>query len=99
MPSTIEAIISLNRAFCAGFDVCRLAYDERLAASPPHETSGLMLTKDKSLHILQALFKALLLVISAQDYELEDSKTVGKLPVLLTLSEYQSVRSSLEGTK
>jgi hypothetical protein len=50
---------------------------------PPHETCGSMLTKDKSLHILQPLFKALLLVISAQDYELEDSKTVGKLSVLL----------------
>lgn len=78
-PSTIETIISLNKAFCSGFEACRLAYDEGVA----HETGCMMITKDKSLHILQPLFKALLIVISAQDYKLEDSKTVGGLPVLL----------------
>lgn len=75
-PSTIETIISLNRALCTTFEVCRLAHDETLTARPFYDPA-----KDKCL--LQPLFKALLIVLSAQDYELENSKTVGKLPVFL----------------
>lgn len=77
-PPIVESIISLNQAICAGVEACR----------PTHEASREAIPYSSypvgcRAYVLQPLFQALIMVISTQNYALQDSKTVGTLPVFL----------------
>jgi hypothetical protein len=74
-PPIIESIISLNQAICAGVEARRPSYEAKLKeyTSP----------RGCRVHVLQPLYQALIMVISTQNYALQDSKTVGTLPVFL----------------
>lgn len=74
--STIDSIASMNRAICAEVEARRRIYDEQLA-------SGDEEVMDCKFHVLQPLFRALLIIISSKIYNNEDSETVGRLPVFL----------------
>ncbi|PNY26145.1 Uncharacterized protein TCAP_03924 [Tolypocladium capitatum] len=81
--STVDSLVSLNRAICAEVEARRLTYEETFAAGDEIAAYKLARVKNHRLHILQPLFKALLIIVCFESYRNEDSKTVGRLPVFL----------------
>jgi hypothetical protein len=82
--STINSIVSMNGAICAEVEARHHAYEQLALGN--EETGwimGLSRLKDHKFHVLQPLFRALLIIISSKNYNNEDSKTIGKLPVFL----------------
>ncbi|KAL5095164.1 hypothetical protein Trisim1_003774 [Trichoderma cf. simile WF8] len=79
---TIRDIISLNQAFCNKFEAQRSIYAEERCSDTRWVESDYI---DGCLdhHILQPLFRALLIVVSDEKYNKETSENVGNLPVYL----------------
>lgn len=81
--TTISSVVALNSVICAEVQARHQAYDELVASG--QEIEGWLPEKlnDHRLHVLQPLFQALLVIVCADSYRSENSKTVGRLPVLL----------------
>ncbi|KAK5992998.1 hypothetical protein PT974_06423 [Cladobotryum mycophilum] len=77
--STINNIAFLHRSICAEVETCRRTYIETITSGAP--PWGIV--KNHQSFILQPLFQALLIIISPEHYNGEDSKTLGRLPVFL----------------
>jgi hypothetical protein len=83
-PSTINTIVSLNRPIGAGVEALHPTYDEKLASRERREVVwNTAQLEDHRLYVLRLLFQALLIVISIQNYRLENSKAIGRLPIFL----------------
>lgn len=80
-PSTIETLAAMNGAICAEAEARRRSYVQHLASGVADLHAHVI--KDHRLHILQPLFRALIIIVCSQSYKNEDSKTIGRLPVLL----------------
>ncbi|KHO11291.1 hypothetical protein MAA_11106 [Metarhizium robertsii ARSEF 23] len=74
--STITTLISLNKAICDKTERRRHVY--RLIRHRARRDGV-----DYKNHILQPLFRALLVIICSKGYNKEDSKHIGPLPVVL----------------
>ncbi|KAI1318284.1 hypothetical protein F5Y16DRAFT_414462 [Xylariaceae sp. FL0255] len=84
--STTATMISINKDVCAETDKARFKYDQLLVNGGlclPWSTESL---KENQFYILQPLFRAILILVSSWDYQLEDSSTVGTIPVYLVLT-------------
>ncbi|POR34223.1 Uncharacterized protein TPAR_05552 [Tolypocladium paradoxum] len=81
--ATVDSLVSLNRAICAEVEARRRIYEETFTSGDEMAVYKLQPVKDYRFHILQPLFKALLIVVCFESYRNEDSKAVGRLPVFL----------------
>ncbi|PHH71582.1 hypothetical protein CDD80_5129 [Ophiocordyceps camponoti-rufipedis] len=117
--STVDTIISFNKAHCASIEKCQHDYNLRLAQGDSFLASEIRvprtdfptrrpaLTDCREVCVLQPLYRALILIIFDGDYNDEDSKTVGKIPIYLVrtgiedgLSEpisFASIADKIEG--
>ncbi|KAG8409113.1 hypothetical protein J3459_017771 [Metarhizium acridum] len=80
--STINALISLNKAICDKTERRRHVY--RVIRYRANRDQV-----DYKNHILQPLFRALLVIICSKGYNKEDSKHLGPLPVVLVSTGVQ----------
>ncbi|PNY27398.1 Uncharacterized protein TCAP_02661 [Tolypocladium capitatum] len=89
LQSTVDSLVSLNRAICDEVEARHPAYDEQLSSgeqlSSDDATAAYTLKRIENhrLHVLQPLFRALLIIVCCDNYRGENSKTVGRLPVFL----------------
>ncbi|KAK4462339.1 hypothetical protein QBC42DRAFT_327019 [Cladorrhinum samala] len=94
-PSTIDALAALNSAVCAEVESRRRYYAEQIAAhsglEDKHDVDSHIMRRPLSsnivenhkFHVLQPLFRALLIVVSPGLYDNQRSHTAGTLPVFL----------------
>ncbi|KAH8893872.1 hypothetical protein GQ53DRAFT_745307 [Thozetella sp. PMI_491] len=85
---TISTLLALNQAICSEVEARHHTYDKQLESSSdevPLSAGNAFMDRveDHKLHILQPLFRALVIITCSESYHNEDSKNIGKLPVLL----------------
>lgn len=85
--SNIDGIVSINGAVCAEVEARHRDYDQQLASAGQDEATWPLIRREVKNHnrfnVLQPLFRALLVIVSADNYHNEDSTTAGRIPVLL----------------
>ncbi|KAK3933937.1 hypothetical protein QBC46DRAFT_300566 [Diplogelasinospora grovesii] len=85
--SVIDTLTSLNHTICTHVQDLHQAYSERAVEYANDQNSKWAPYEhfiwSHEFHVLQPLFRALLIVVCCDDYNNEDSKTVGRLPVYL----------------
>ncbi|KAI1195841.1 hypothetical protein F5X97DRAFT_335041 [Nemania serpens] len=84
--STTAAIISVNKDICAETDKIRLKFDQMLANGGSCLPWCRDILEENQFSIIQPLFRAILIVVSSWDYQLEDSGTIGTIPAHLVLT-------------
>ncbi|KAI1395483.1 hypothetical protein F4819DRAFT_505556 [Hypoxylon fuscum] len=105
--STISTVVSLNRAICAEVEKTRRRFDKLLVSDRQAVPRSSMMMDETRFHILQPLFRAILILIPSQNYHHEDSGAIGRLPVLLVLTgvtdglsapiTFDSIANNIEG--
>ncbi|KAH8881464.1 hypothetical protein GQ53DRAFT_667606, partial [Thozetella sp. PMI_491] len=84
LQSIVDTLVVANSALCAKVEAYRRRYDELLASGNnlaiDHEMSGDI---DPRFHILQSLFQAQLIIVCSRQYDNEDSRNIGQLPVFV----------------
>lgn len=75
----------MNNAICNEVEARRHSYENLLGSGEEglEWRLGLSAVKAHKFHILQPLFRALLLIVSRENYNNERSKDIGRIPVLL----------------
>ncbi|KAK4096608.1 hypothetical protein N658DRAFT_480341 [Parathielavia hyrcaniae] len=84
--SAITTLVAMNKAICAEADTRRRVYAERLAAGDEMVSGESLISGigDLRCHLIQALFRALLVIVNYRYYETDDdSTTVGRMPLFL----------------
>ncbi|KAH9902100.1 hypothetical protein F4778DRAFT_770881 [Xylariomycetidae sp. FL2044] len=84
--STTAPLIQLNKDMCAATDKARLKYDKILETGESHRYYSQPALEQTKFYILQPLFKAIMILVSSWDYQLEDSGSISTLPTYLVLT-------------
>ncbi|KAI1173536.1 hypothetical protein F4777DRAFT_600537 [Nemania sp. FL0916] len=84
--STTAAIVSVNKDICAETEKTRLKFQQMLDTGASFPYYSREAYEKNQFYILQPLFRAMLILVSSWDYKLEDSSTLGTLPVYLVLT-------------
>ncbi|KAK4075005.1 uncharacterized protein Triagg1_4669 [Trichoderma aggressivum f. europaeum] len=82
-PSTVDSILSLNKAVIAKFEEQRIDKVEERAATRNWCSISWGDPEDLDHYILQPLFRALVIIVSDEKYNKEPSTALGNLPVYL----------------
>lgn len=82
-PSNIRSLIGINMAICNEVKSLRTSYMEYRALGHTRLSDDITGIPNTRHHVLQPLFRALFILVPGEQYNNQDSRTVGELPVYL----------------